>query len=96
MPSVGETFRITATLTDLDGVAIAAGVNTITLYDPSGTSSQTGAGTYTGAGGVWTQNFTTLATDPHGGWLVVWQIVAGGITGIGKIKIFIDDPPIQG
>ena len=96
MPSIGETFRITATITDLSGDAVVAGVNTITLYDPTETSSQVEAAPVHEGAGVWHQDFTTLATDPHGGWMVVWQIVAGGITGIGKIKVFIDDPPIQG
>ena len=95
MPSLGETFRVNATITDLDGTPVTAGVNLIELYEPDSTLNQSSAApTHIGAG-VWTQNFTTAAADPVGSWVVVWTITAGGATGIGKLKGFIDDPPIQ-
>jgi len=94
VPSIGETFRITATLIDLDGNPIIAGANSIDLYEPDNTLNQTQVAPTHVGDGVWYQNFITLATDPVGGYLVVWTIVAGGATGIGKIKVFIDDPPV--
>lgn len=94
LPSVGETFRITATITDLNGNPVTAGANSIDLFEPDGSLNQNSVGPTHVAGGVWTQNFTTLTTDPVGGYLVVWTIIAGGVTGIGKIKVFIDDPPV--
>jgi len=97
MPSIGETFRVTATLTDLAGTPITVpDSQTITLYDASEESSQVKiAPTHEGAG-VWHQDFTTLVTDSYGAWLVVWKVVKDGIVGIGKIKVFIDDPPVKG
>jgi len=94
VPSIGETFRTTATLIDLDGNPIVAGVNTVQLWNPNGTLNQTSAApTHEGAG-VWHQDFTTLATAAVGGYLIVWKNVTAGVTGIGKIKVFIDDPPV--
>jgi len=94
VPSIGETFRINATLIDLDGNPITAGVNDIDLYEPGDTLNQTSAApTHTG-GGVWYQDFTTLTTDPVGNYVVIWTITVAGATGIGKIKVFIDDPPV--
>ena len=65
MPSLGETFRVTATITDIDGNPVTAGTNTVNLYEPDGTLNTTEAApTHTG-NGVWTQTFTT-ATRPRG------------------------------
>jgi len=94
VPSVGETFRITATIVDLDGNPVTAGTHTIDLYEPDNSLNQTSIAPTHDGGGVWHRDFTTLATDPVGGYLVVWTVVSGGATGIGKIKVFIDDPPI--
>ncbi|GAG99571.1 unnamed protein product [marine sediment metagenome] len=94
MPSLGETFRITATITDLDGAPVTGGVNVISLYEPDGTLNQpAGGGNHTG-GGVWTQLFTTAGTDPEGTYLIVWKNTSGAVVAIGKITIWIDDPPV--
>ncbi len=96
VPSLGETFRVTATITDLNGAPVTGGTNAVTLYNPDGTANATSAApTHTG-GGVWTQNFTTLATDTEGGYLVVWINTTGAVVAIGKLKTYIDDPPIPG
>ena len=94
MPRLGETFRVTATITDLDGNPVDAGINTVNLYEPDDTLNQTSATPTPIGGGVWTQNFTTAADDPVGVWLIVWTNVSGGVTAIGKRTVWIDDPPV--
>jgi len=96
LPNLGETFRITATITDIDGTPVGAGVNTIKLYKPDGSLSQTEIAPAYSGGGVWTQTFTTAATDPEGMWLIVWTNVFLLATAIGKFQMYIDDPPIPG
>ena len=94
MPSIGETFRVNATLTDLAGTPIVAGVNSISLYNPNNSLNQTSIAPTNVGGGVWWVNFTTQATDDYGNYLVVWKNTSGAVIAIGKIKVFIDDPPI--
>jgi len=94
VPSIGETFRVNATLIDLAGDPITAGTNTITLYNPDNSVNQTSAAPTHVGNGVWYVDFTTDPTDDYGNYLVVWKNVTGLVTTIGKIKVFIDDPPI--
>jgi len=95
MPSLGETFRVTATLTDITGAPLLAPKSqSVKLYDPSGTLKYTDNAPVDEGGGVFHVDFTTLSTDPVGLWLIVWTVVDGAFTGIQKHKIFIDDPPI--
>ncbi len=94
MPSLGETFRITATITDIDGNPITAGANTVNLFTPDDTLDQTSvAPTHTGDG-IWTQLFTTATTDTEGTWLVVWTNITGAVTAIGKLTLWLADPPV--
>jgi len=95
VPSIGETFRVNATLIDLAGDPITGGTNTVTLYNPDNSVNQTSVGGATHVGnGVWYEDFTTAAADDYGNYLIVWKNVTGAVTTIGKIKVFIDDPPI--
>lgn len=94
MPYLGETFRVTATLTDIDGnPLLAPSSQLINLYEPDDTLHTSSAAPTSVGGGVYYQNFDTLPTDPIGVWLVVWKSVKDGVTGIKKIKVFIEDPP---
>jgi hypothetical protein len=95
MPSLGETFRVTATITDLTGVPVTTGTDAISVYDPGGTLKYTNIAPIHLGAGVWYADFTTATTDTSGGWLIVWKktTIAGAI-GIGKIQSFVDDPPI--
>lgn len=95
MPNIGETFRVTATMTDLTGAPFTPATHSIALYAPGRSLSQTlTVPTLTGAGQYYI-DFTTATTDPFGLWEVIWTALgAGGLpSGIGKIKIFIGDPP---
>ena len=96
MPSQGETFRVTATIVDLDGniVTNATGhTHSIRIYNPSGALVTTAvAPTYSGAGGIWTQDFTLAATAPIGGWRVFWVVSRAGVIGIVKLPFWVDDP----
>ena len=95
MPNLGATFRIKATITDIDGNPVTGGANTINLYEPDATLHTTEAApTHTG-GGIWTQTFTTATTDPEGMWQVVWTNVFVLVTAIAKLQIYIDDPPVM-
>lgn len=95
MPSLGETFRVTATLTDLNGdPLLAPDSQLVNLYEPDDTLHTSSAAPSSLGGGVFYQNFNTLPADPIGVWLVVWSATKDGVTGIMKKKIFIDDPPI--
>ena len=94
MPNLGETFRMTATITDFDGNPVTGGANSISLYEPDGTLYSTEiAPTHTGSG-VWTQNFTTLTTDTEGVWQIVWTNVFVFVTAIAKFNVWIEDPPV--
>ena len=95
MPNLGETFRITATITDIDGNPVTAGANTINLYEPDATLHTSEAAPTHVGGGVWTQTFTTLTTDPEGMWLVVWTNVFLLATSIAKLQTYIEDPPVM-
>ena len=93
--SLGETFRVTATITDLDGTPVtgAGPTQAIILYNPAGTAVTTeNAPTEVGAG-VWYQNFTVPAAGAVGVWRVFWwcTTVAGAV-GIAKISVSVDDP----
>lgn len=99
VPSQGETFRVTATIIDLDGniVTNATGhTHSIRTYDPSGNLVDTETSpTYTGAGGIWTQDFTLLATAPIGGWRVFWIVTSSDVpplVGIVKLPFWVSDP----
>ena len=95
MPSLGETFRVTATITDISGNPLVAPTSQLVeLYDPSNNLNQSNKAPTVVGGGVFYVDFTTLATDPVGLYIVVWTAVDGTVTGIEKEKVFIDDPPI--
>ena len=94
VPSIGETFRVNATLTDLAGDPITGGVSSVTLYNPDNSVNQTSAAPTHVGNGVWWINFTTASSDDYGNYLVVWKNTTGAVIAIGKIKVFIDDPPI--
>lgn len=96
MPSQGETFRVTATIVDLDGnivTNLSGATHSIRTFNPAGTLVDTEIGpTYTGASGIWTQDFTSAAAAPIGGWRVFWVVTLGGAVGIAKLPFWIDDP----
>ena len=96
MPSQGETFRVTATIVDLDGNIVDAGsgaTHSITTHNPSGVIVDTEiAPTYSGAGGIWTQDFDVAADAPLGGWRVFWVVTVGATVGIAKLPYWVDDP----
>ena len=79
---------------DLDDDPILSGAHTIELYEPDDTLYQTYTTPTPRGKGKWRNNFTTLATDTEGAWLVVWTIVSGGATGIKKLTVWVDDPPL--
>jgi len=94
VPSQGETYRVTATIVDLDGNPVTGGVavHAITTYNPSGTLVDTEAGPTEVGGGIWYQNIN-LATDaPIGGWRVFWKVTLAGIVGIEKLPFWVSDP----
>ena len=90
--SIGETFRVTATMTDLEGNPFVPTSQSVQLY-LGGTLQYTNNAPIAGGGGYYV-DFTTASTDSSGNWLVVWTATNGVITGIGKMKIYIDDPPV--
>jgi len=96
VPSQGETFRVTGTLIDLDGnpvTNLTGHTHSIRTYNPSGTLVDTAAApTYTGAGGIWTQDFTLAAAAPIGGWRVFWVVSKAGVVGIAKLPFWVSDP----
>ena len=93
IPSQGETYRVTATIIDLDGNLVTGGAHTITTYNPSGVLVDTKvAPAYTGAGGVWYQDINLIDAAPIGGWRVFWKVVLAGTTGITKLAFWVDDP----
>ena len=96
VPSQGETFRVTATIVDLDGAIItnlSGATHSIQTYNPAGTLVNTEiAPTYTGAGGIWTQDFNVAAAAPIGGWRVFWIVTLGATVGIAKLPYWVDDP----
>ena len=94
MPSQGETYRVTATITDLDGTPVTGGaaVHSITTYNPSGTLVDTEAAPTESGGGVWYQNITLAAAAPIGGWRVFWKVTLAGTVGITKLPFWVDDP----
>ena len=92
MPSIGETFRVTATITTIGGGPLVPTSQSVKLYYGSTLKQTNNAPIASGSG--WYVDFTTLATDSSGLWLVVWTATDGTVTCIGKLKIYIDDPPI--
>ena len=96
MPSQGETFRVTATIVDLDGAIVtnlSGATFSIRTYNPSGNLVDTELlPTYTGASGIWTQDFNLLGTAPIGGWRVFWVVTLGGSVGIAKLPFWVSDP----
>ena len=92
MPSIGETFRVTATMTDLTGSAFVPTSQTVQLF--RGSSLEYTNNAPVASGGGYYVDFTTVSTDSSGSWLVVWTATDGTVTGIGKLKIYIDDPPV--
>lgn len=96
VPSQGETFRVTGTLIDLDGnivTNLSGATHSIRTYNPSGTLVTTETTpTYTGAGGIWTQNFTPAADAPIGGWRVFWIVTLAGTVGVAKLPFWVSDP----
>ena len=94
MPYLGETFRVTATITDIDGTPLLAPDSQLaSIYQPDGTLDSSSAAPVSMGGGVFYHDFTIAAADPIGVWLIVWSATEGTITGIAKLKIFISDPP---
>lgn len=94
MPYLGETFRVTATITDINGVALLAPDSQLaSIYHPDGTLHSSSAAPTPMGGGVFYHDFSIPAADPVGVWLIVWSATEGTITGIAKLKIFINDPP---
>ena len=95
VPSQGETFRVTATIVDLDGNPVTGGAAThsICLYNPSGNlvGACEVAPTEVGSG-VWYQNFNLAAAAPIGGWRVFWTVTLVGIVGIAKLPLWVSDP----
>ena len=97
MPSQGETFRVIATITDIDGNIILPGVITshdVDVNDPDGNTIHTApplAITHSGSG-VYYVDFTLNAGDPLGGWRIIWTVNVGGTIGISKLPFFVDDP----
>lgn len=95
MVSQGETFRVIATITDIDGNPVlpaAGGVHEIDVNNPSGTTVYTSAAPVHDGSGVYHRDFTIAAAQPVGGWRVIWKITVGTSVGIGKIPFFVDDP----
>ena len=94
MPSIGETFRVTATLRDILGSPLGAPTSqSVNLYRGSSLEYTDNAPVNEG-GGIFHVDFTTVSTDASGLWLVIWTVIDGTVTGIGKEKVYIDDPPI--
>ena len=96
MPSQGETFRVTATIVDLDGnivTNLSGATHSIRTYNPSGTLVDTEiTPAYTGASGIWIQDFNVAAAAPIGGWRVFWFVTLGVTVGIAKLPYWVDDP----
>lgn len=93
-PSLGATFNVEATITDLDGVAVTGGTNTVNLYAPDDTLYDTWATATHLGDGVWRVNFTTENTDTEGVWLVIWTNTVGVVVNVGKHAVWLNDPPI--
>ena len=97
MVSQGETFRVIATITDIDGNIILPGVITsheVNVNNPSGTTVYTNpppAIIHSGSG-VYYTDFTMGGAQPLGGWRVIWTVDVGGVIGIAKLPFFVDDP----
>ena len=92
MPSIGETFRVSAVITAIGGGAFAPTSQTVNLYYGSTLKYTNNAPTPSGGG--YYVNFTTASSDSSGLWLIVWTATDGTVTCIGKLKIYIDDPPV--
>ena len=92
IPSQGETYRVTATIIDLDGNPVTGGAHTITTYNPSGALVDTEAAPTHVGSGVWYQDIDLIDAAPIGGWRVFWKVVLVGTTGITKLAFWVDDP----
>ena len=97
MVSQGETFRVIATITDIDGIALtplAGDTHDIALFEPDGTPNQvkTEADIVHTGSGVYYVDFTMIPPNPLGGWRVIWTFNRGGVIGIAKLPFFVDDP----
>ena len=93
MPSIGETFRVSAVINDLDGTAIEAGLtHLIYIVNPSGTTVLSSTTPTNALGGNYYLNFLIPAGSAVGLYTVIWETTYGTTIGIDKLKIWGDDP----
>ena len=93
MPNVGSTFRVSATMTDLNGDPFTPATQTVRLYEPVRSLNQTNNAPILSGSGQYYVDFTTVSADPPGLWEVIWTATDGTVSAVGKLKIFIGDPP---
>jgi hypothetical protein len=79
---------------DFDGAAFTPTSQVVNLFNPANALSYTDNSPTLVVAGQYYVDFTTATTDLSGLWLLVWTATDGTVTGVGKLKIFIDDPPI--
>ncbi len=94
VPSKGETFRVNATLIDLDDSPITGDTAThlIKTYNPSGTLIDTKTTPSEIGSGDWSQDFTLPNDGPKGVWVVSWAVTMGGTVGIERLPFWVSDP----